>query len=398
MPIQSAVRTQLVYKAETTFGTAAGASGGQSLRRVSSSLGLKKDAFTSNEVRSDMQVADVRHGGKSVRGAVEGELSVQTYDDWLAAVVRGAWVAGVSAAPADFATGVTPSNAGTFTFAGAGSLITKGFKVGDIVRCTGITGNNNINYRITALTATVMTVTPNPVTNAQVAAGWTVSVVGSKVLPGVLTPSYTIEHSHLDLDISEQFLGCRIGGVNINLPPNGIGTISWDVMGRDGVILTGASSPYFTAPASETTTGVLTGIEGGLRMNGVEQAIVTGLQLNISNNLSVQPVIGTPLVPDIFYGRTVITGTVSAFLADEQLINAFINESNIDLVAVASASGAAPQAFLCFNMQNVKLTGYDKTVQAEGGVIVQFTFQSIVKAGGTGTIYDQGSLSIQRSN
>lgn len=396
MTIQSAVRTQLVYKAETTFGTAASASGAQLLRRVSTSLGLTKDAFTSNEVRSDMQIADVRHGSRSVRGNVEGELSTQTWDEWLAAVLRGTWTAGVSAAPADFATGITPNNAGTFTFAGAGSLITKGFKVGDIVRVTGVTGNTNINYRITALTATVMTVTPKPTTQAQVASGWTVAVVGSKLLPGVLAPSFTIEHSHLDLDISERFVGCRIGGASINLPPNGIATVQWDVLGQDGAMLATASSPYFTSPTAETQTGVLTGVEGGIRLNGVEQAIITGVQMNITNNLSVQPVVGSTITPDVFYGRTVVTGQVSAFLADENLINVFVNESLVDLVVQANASGAAPQSFLNFSMQGVKFTGYSKTIGAEGGIIVQFPFQAVLANASSNA--DVASIAIQRSN
>lgn len=396
MAIQSAVRTRLLYKAESVFGTAPAASGAQALRRVSSSLGLAKDAFTSNEVRSDMQIADVRHGSRSVRGSVEGELSNATFDDWLAAVVRGAWVSGVSTSPTDFATGITPSNSGTFTFAGAGSLITKGFKVGDIVRVTGVTGNTNINFRITALTATVMTVSPKPTTQTQVASGWTVSVVGSKLLPGILTPSFTIEHQHPDLSISERFVGCRIGGASINLPPNGIGTVQWDIQGQDASVLTGGSSPYFTNPTAETSTGVLTGVEGGIRLNATEQAIITGVQMNISNNLSTQPVVGATISPDIFYGRTVVTGQVSAFLADESLINVFVNESLVDLVVQANASGSAPQSFLAFNMQGIKFTGYSKTIGAEGGIIVQFPFQAVLANSVANA--DGASIVIQRSN
>lgn len=395
MAIQSAVRTRLLYKAESLLGQLPGATGAQALRRVTTSLNLNKDAFTSNEVRSDMQIADVRHGSRSVRGNIEGELSLQTFDDWLAAMMRNTWTSGVSASPTDFATGITASNSGTFTFAGSGSLITKGFKIGDVVRVTGVTGNTNTNFRITALTATVMTVTPKPTTQAQVASGWTVAVVGSKLLPGLLTPSFTIEQSHLDIGISERFVGCRIGGAAINLPPNGVGTVQWDILGIDGSVLTAGNAPYFTSPTAETSTGVLTGVEGGIRLNGVEQAIITGTQLNITTNLSVQPVVGAVISPDIFYGRTVITGQVSAFLADEALINVFVNESKVDMVVQANASGSAPQDFLCFNMQGVKFTGYSKTIGVEGGIIVQFPFQAILASASNA---DVASLVIQRSN
>jgi hypothetical protein len=89
------VAKQLRYKAESTWGTAPGASGAQLLRRVTSTLDLKKQTYRSNEIRSDYQVNDMRHGVRSVEGTINGELSPGTYKDFLAAAVRKAFVATV---------------------------------------------------------------------------------------------------------------------------------------------------------------------------------------------------------------------------------------------------------------------------------------------------------------
>lgn len=401
MAVQGAVQVTLANKVEPSYGTIPSAGGAQLLRRVSSSLALTKDSFTSNEVRSDQQIADMRHGSRSVRGTIEGELSTQTYDELFEALFRGTWVAGATTAPAQWAVGLTTADAGVLTsnltFAGAGNLLTQGFKIGDIVRLTGMTttANNNKNLRITALTNTVMTVFPRLTPQAQQAAGWSVAVQGRKLTLGTLRRSFTIEQAMPDATVWEQFIGCRIGGANFNIPPTGIATVSFDVMGRDLNVL---ATPYFTAPTSETTSGVLAGITGALRMNGQEQAVVTGLQLNFSNNLNMQPVIGSPYAPDIFYGRMVLTGSVSAYIEDATFQNAFINESEIDLTAVLQSGSAVSSGFLTFNMQRVKLSGAQKTIGADGGVIAQFPFQALLQAGGSGTAFDQTTITVQRSN
>lgn len=404
MAVQANVQTTIAYKAETTFGVAPTATGAQFLRRVSSSLAPNKDAFASNEVRSDFQVNDVRHGIRSVRGTIEGELSNQTYDDWLEALLRGTWATGVSAAPAQFATGVTIADTtvngalcSTLTFAGAGNLLTLGFKIGDIVRGTGLTtpANNGQNLRIVALTGTVMTVFPRLAATAQQAAGWSIAVAGRKLAMGTQKRSFTIEQALADASMWERFTGVRVGGATFNVQPSGMASVSWELMGQNFAM--GTATPYFTSPTVEPVTGVLSGIDGALRLNGEEQAVITGLQMNFSNNLTMPPVIGSVQVPEIFYGRMVVTGTVSAFIEDADLVNAFINESEIDLVAVLE-TGANPQDFLSFNMQRIKLTGAQKSIGPDGGVIAQFPFQALLKSGGAGTAFDQSTLTIQRSN
>ena len=56
----------------------------QQLRRVSSSFNLTKETYQSEEIRTDYQLSDFRHGVRSVEGNVSGELSAGTYADFLA--------------------------------------------------------------------------------------------------------------------------------------------------------------------------------------------------------------------------------------------------------------------------------------------------------------------------
>lgn len=405
MTIQSNVGVAIAYAAQAGLGTPAAVGNGKYIRRVTTNIAPNKESFQSNEVRPDYQVSDLRHGMRSGRGSVEGEISIQTFDDWFEALLGGTWAAGPSAAPAQFATGVTiangaEANTSTLTFAGAGNLLTLGFKLGQIVRTAGLTNplNNSKNIRIVGLTATVMTVTPQLVATAQQAAGWSITTPGKTVLMGTTSRYFTIEQIMPDLDISERYTDCRINSANIRVVPNGMCTVSWEVLARDFAVLTGAASPYFTTIADAPVSSIVAGLDGGLRLGGKERAVVTSLDLSISNNFSMQGVIGTPIAPDIFQGRKTVTGNLSAYMEDESLLNLFLNETEADLTVALMASTGTPQDFITLNLQRIKLSSAQHSVAADGGVIAQFAFQGLIANGGAGVNVDKTSISMQRSN
>jgi hypothetical protein len=106
MPLAEGVSGRIVYKfytdATITPGVPAvsatdpAATGGQILRRVASTLAFTKDTYQSNEIRSDYQIADFRHGVRRVAGNISGELSPLTYKDLFEASFRANWVDPVS--------------------------------------------------------------------------------------------------------------------------------------------------------------------------------------------------------------------------------------------------------------------------------------------------------------
>lgn len=390
MALQPQVNVQLRYGVEASLGVQSVAAG-QVLRRVGSTINLAKDAFASNEVRPDQQVYDARHGVRRVAGNIQGELSTQSYDDLIEASLRGTWATGVTASQSDFTSIVVSS--GKFAI-GGGSWITKGFRVGDVIRLSGFSHTNvGRNYRITALTATQATVYPTPdAMSSQTTFG--VAVVGKKLLCGTTQRSFTIEQFYPDIDVSETFLGCRIGEMGVSLPPTGMANIAFGVMGVNMLDTNAASAPVFANPAAAQTTNLLAGVNGSLSVAGAPSAIVTSLDLSVSNNLSSTPVVGSVIVPEIFYGRLVVTGSLSAYFADQTMLDYFLNETEISLVAQLDDANGSD--FMTFRMNRVKLMGANKSVGPDGGVILQSPFQSLLSSGVTGV--DDGSLVIQRSN
>ena len=385
MAIATGIGKSLYYKKESALNTAPGITGAQDLRRVTSDLNLQKQTYQSQEIRSDYQIADFRHGARSVGGTINGELSCLTWTDFMAAAFRKAWAAGGTTT----SSGVTASSSAPHFTRATGSWITDGFKVGDVVRVTGFTSaaaNNNRNYRITALTALNMTVADMNATTATVAAeaaggAITVSVVGKKLwVPstGHTDDSFYIEHWHRDINQSERFGGCKVAQMSLNLPATGMATIATSFIGVD---MATDTSSYFTLPTSPTTTGVLAAVNGRLRIGGTDIATVTGLSLNINGNMSNGQVIGSNVTPDIFEGRFIASGQFAAYFEDGVLRDNFLNEDEISLHAYLTATNAVNSPIMAITLPRIKL-GTAPVNDGEGGLIRTYDFQALKNVSG----------------
>ena len=94
-------RHSMGHKVEATYGATPATPAFADIRHVSCNLALSKSALESAEVRSDRQIAHHRHGNKSVAGDIGFELSYGSFDDFLEAVLGGAWDADTPSAGID---------------------------------------------------------------------------------------------------------------------------------------------------------------------------------------------------------------------------------------------------------------------------------------------------------
>lgn len=399
--IATGVAKRVAYKAETTWGTAAGTSGAQYLRRVSSSLGLKKQTYQSNEIRRDYQRNDMRHGVRSVEGSIAGELSAGTYEDLMAAAVRKVFAAVSAITGLSITIAASGSN---FTVArGSGSWITDGVKAGDIVRLTAgsfTAANLNNNLLVLSLVAATLTVrvlngtaltAEGPISSA------TLAVTGKKTMVPTTShtdTSFTIEHWFEDIAQSEYFTGCKVNEMNIALPPTGLATVEFGFMGKD--VVTGTSQ-YFSTPTAETSTGALAAVNGMLLVQGAVVALLTGLTMSLKGNLSAEPVVGQNTYAAITEGRVIVDGQCTALFQDATLRDYFLNETEVALTAVLSASSANAADFIAFTLPRVKF-GDGAPDDGEKGLILTLPFSALYNnAGGAATTSEQTTLVIQDS-
>lgn len=404
MGIAAGVYKKISVKRQADLGvkSPAGAAGtARYLRRVTSTLDLKKATYQSEEILASQQVRDMRHGVRSVAGSISGELSIGGYQQFFESVLRQNVVA--AATTGALAT-IAANAAGTFTRTG-GSYITDGFKIGDVVRVSGYTttgvANNAKNAIIIALTATVMTLRAlDGSAFATKAAGdnVTIAVVGKKTFVPQANHArhyYTIEHWFSDVAQSEQFSDCIIGGANISLPATGMAKVEFPIMGLD--MQTGVAE-YFTTPANAATGAIVAAVNGVLVVNGNVVAVITGLEIKINGNYSaIGGIVGSNVDPDILPGVVAVDGSVSALFLDATLRDLFLSEGEASIAVALTGSNAANADFIAFNMPRCKFT--DATKDDGKGVLTQtLPFVALENvAGGAGQATEATTISIQDS-
>lgn len=389
---------RLVHKFEATFGVANGPAGGQIDRRVTSTVDLNKDTYQSQEIRTDFQRYDFRHGVRRVGGQLTGELSPGTYADFFAQALKRDFTA-VTAI-----TGLTVTIAASGAFytltRSTGSWITDGIRVGLGFRLTGAglnAANVSKNLVVMALTPLVATVLVlNGV--AMVAEGPIATVTAT--VPGKVTylpltghtdKSMNIEHYYADLGQYELFLGCKTDKLGLQLPPTGLSMVTADIIGQD--VQTG-SGAYFSAPTAAGTGLATAAVNGALTMGGAVVASLTGLSFDIDPTFTGDPVVGSNKVPFLFPGSVVVSGQATAYFDSVTLRDQFYNETEIGMVAVLSTSNGATADFIAFTAPRLKLGGAAKD-DGDKGLVQTIPFQALLNLGVIATTgYEQTTFQV----
>ena len=390
MSISQGVAKQTRFKRQGAKGTLAGDTAGQILRRVKSIFELQKETYnTADEITSTQQLVSNRHGVRQVNGSIEGILTPGTYSDIMSAILRRDF-----AAVADL-TGISLTITGTgpvYTLArAAGSYLTGGLKVGMVVRAAAAGLNaanaskNVLILSVTALEITVLVLNGSALVAEGPIATTTISVPGKVTYvptSGHTKVYYTVEEWYPDVPSSERNQDVVIGAFNLALPGTGNATVNITALGLDQSKDTTA---YFTAPASETTTEALVAASGALLVNGVAQAIVTDLQINIdANQAAADGVVGTNIRPDVFVGKVLVSGQFTAYFDSADIPDLFNNETAFGLVSALLAGSEANADFMTFSLSKMKLNS-NTPDDAETGLKRVYQYQAQLNTAGHAT-------------
>ena len=393
MPLAEGLQASIRYKAyssgtmtpnaQAVLSSDPGNTGGQVLRRVGTTLNLRKDVYRSAEIRTDRQIVDMRHGARRVEGNISGELSPATYFPLIEAAHRHT----ASAALADDAstlTSVAADNATSkFTF-GGGDPVAEGYRIGDVIRFTGLSeaANNSVNFLITGIGGTSnreLTVYPAPTTMAADTA-FDVSRPGkASFVPatGHVSRKFLFEVYNEDVDLSRLFKECRITGYRLSLPATGMATVEVMVMGRDMDVMSAGSAPFFASPTAASTTGCLAAVNGALYVSGTKVGVVTSMDIDFSMSAEAQAVVGQNFVPEIMLGAARVTGNVTVMLENQTLLDAFTAETEASILSLLEAGTTQPSDAVGIYLPRVKFGQADIQTSGEGAQLVQMSFEAL---------------------
>lgn len=393
MAIAEGSTSYFAYKKETVPNTQESGAGGKILRRVTANVNLTKAEVTSAEKRTDFQETNVNHGTRSVDWNVDGEMFGGDYEEFWAAAVRRDFTA-VTTVSASAGDGFTISSGVLTRAAGGGeSFITDGLYEGLIVRFTNLTtaGNNNRNMRITAMTATTLTLVA--VDGGAAVADSTSSETATLVIPGQLSfvPStshtsdtFTIEKHETKTDTSHVGRGCKVGVTEVSVQPDQPVGLNFSGQGIDRTSTSTSSAPVLTSPTAAGTGAAMSAGIGFVRVGGNAVAVVTGLTLNLDSGLQNAPVVFSNVSPDIFYGRAIqVTGTINILKEGVTISDYFDDETEVTLDFFIAAPGSEPRAFFNIYLKRVKLNSADED-DPDGPTVQTFNFRALKPATATG--------------
>lgn len=378
MASSQGINKLVVYKKEATWGTKPSNSSGIALRRVTGSFQLEKDTYASNEILTSQQVKDMRHGTRRSTGSLAGELSGNAYEDFIAAAVRKDFAAGGTTGAV-----ITIASTATTFVRSTGSFVTDGFHVGDVVDVSGFTdaGNNGL-FLITGMTTTVLTVSALAGQTHGIEAegdSVTIAVKGKKTYvptSGHTDDSFTVEEWYSDTSISRTFLGQQVDTMSLSLQPNSMATIDFGFLGKDAE--TPTSSQYFTSPTAASGEGIYSAPDGYLFINGVANGVVTGLTINLANNITQEAVIGSNSIGAKSRGKVSVTVDGTAIFENDDILGYFDAETEVSLTYVLMSADNA-NAFAIY-MPRVKI-GSATTDDGEKVVILSFSATALEYTG-----------------
>ena len=375
MTIASGSRHQVAYIAESTYGVTPVTPNLQIARALAGvTLGLTKQTFASEELRSDRMPSDVKHGTRQVGGAIPFELSDNSWDDFLQAVLCGTW----ASPPALTGTTISASSVDNSVNDSANGFLTAGFEPGTLLNIAGFTGsagNNQTGLKIVSVTAGKMVLSGGTalVTDA---AGESVTLTSqaSALKAGSVRRSFTIERFFQDLAQHMVYTGVEVNKMSLTVNASGIVKGSFDVIGQaqSQAAISGAT---YTNPLTSTPYD---GFSGSLLEAGVLNSVITEIQFSLDNGMSAMFVVGSPNSLEPSIGRSKVEGTITAYFQDATLVNKFINETESSMEFTLGGNGSGVK----FKFPRIKYNGGSSPqVQNEGPVTLSLPFVTLYDSG-----------------
>lgn len=285
-------QTRLASIVEVTYGTTPATPTFLEQRFTDEGLNANFENITSNEIRSDRNVADLVQVGSNAGGPVNFELSYGSFDEWLESLMFNTW-------------------------------------------STNVLKNGNTQKSFTL----------------------------EKTFEAGATDQY------------HRFTGAVANSMSLAMQSQQIVTGSFDFLAKAATTAQAAiaGSSYTAVNANDVINAASN--FASLAITGVTGPELTTLNLNITNNLRQQQVIGSVDSRGIGTGRFEVTGDLTAYFENEELFDIFMAGTATDLTF--KLGGASSKNYV-FNIANLKFeTGEVIAGGNDQDVMAQMTFRGL---------------------
>lgn len=203
---------------------------------------------------------------------------------------------------------------------------------------------------------------------------------------GTTAKSFTLEKTFEAgaTDQYHRFTGSMANTMSLSMATSSIVTGSFDFLcagfSSAQAIISGAT---YTGANSNDVINAATNF-ASLAMTGVTSPELTSLNISISNNLTLQQVLGSLDARGVTSGRCQVTGRLTAYFDDEELYELFLSATATDLTF--KLGGASSKNYL-FELPNIKFnTGRVVAGGNDQPVLAEMEFTALYDAGEAASI------------
>ena len=190
---------------------------------------------------------------------------------------------------------------------------------------------------------------------------------------GSTVPSFSIEKGFTDVAQYFTLKGMKINSLELNIEPGQIVSGTCTVLGK-------GDPSVATSSADASPDSVIhipfTGIDAVVSIGG-SAANVSAFTMNITNNLSVQNVLGSAYAYSVNAGRGEVTGTISLLFENSDYFDMWLAESEEEIECVLTIGAKVTT----FTFAKCKFNGSGlPNIETPDGVIYTLNWRSIYDA------------------
>lgn len=321
--MSSSNRVRVALIEEATYGVTPGAGNFSTMRYTSEALSGTPETTESQQIRVDRQSSGQVVTGLTVGGETNHEIAKDAVLDGLIESAMYSTFSNPSAVSVDLD---IDESARTLTRA-AGSFITDGVVVGDVIELDSFTNTeNNVNVMALQVTATVITY-GGPDGMVDENGSGTTFKIADKIAIGTTKKSYSMEKAFDDLTTKAiNYRGMIASQMALSFTYGEIATMNFTFQGNDYATADQASE-FMTDGRTIDPAATTNSMNGSIDMPFIVTSsggtldpttfCIQSVELTLNNNLTPQTCIGQIAPQDYSEGTAQIEVSLSAYLADE---------------------------------------------------------------------------------
>jgi hypothetical protein len=371
---------QLAYLVQSAYGSIDATPAWIVLPFTSAEYSVQAEQLPDNSMTGDRNELEPRTGTVNASVSVSGKFRPESLDSIIEAAAQGTWAVKYNI------TGLTVTVAevvgGGFSFTrSAGSWITDGVEVGDIITFSGFVDSNTANngtFEVTAVDSSTKITCGHATDLVAVTDATSIAATTGQdyVKVGSTRRAVAWEVYHSDTDEYVRIKDTEIASFSISLAPNGDVTFQLQAVGGQELDLGADIGEKISgATYTETTKPFFDSFNGTVSLDGSTGIYFSGMNPSINNNSNPLFALGSRYPFAVSHGKMVGDMSLTAYYTDKTIKSKYQNEDSLNLKIRVKYEDEDLEdtSFYEFEYPSCKITNFGRPIGGSGQLVDNLT-------------------------